>query len=303
VKLYAAVSGRSDAVVEAAYPHVLVSYALDPDLALLRAHTPRSLLVDSGAFTAWTKGHAIDVDDFGQWALTLRARAGLGYEAVGDVRFINLDVIPGERGRKPTADEVEHAAGASMANADRLRAMGVDVIEVYHYGEPEPVLDALLERRQPGGVVAIGGSVGVEHRERIRWHDAVWAHVFAEHARRRALTPEAAIADGGIGPTTTARGRLTEVPPLHGLGTSNEDLARRYPWWSVDSSTHAIPFRFGRTLNGRGRQEFIESSGGTVLRRAVPAQRLEAVRILRRWQRLERDMTAAWERRGVRYAT
>lgn len=310
MKLYAAVSGRPPAIVARAYPHILVSYALDADLGILRDYTPESLLIDSGAFTVWTKGRSIDVDEYGQWCSALagddavRERWG-GIGGVSDLRFVNLDVIPGERGRRPTADEVTHAAEASMANADRLRDVhGLAVMEVYHYGEPPAVLDAILERRRPGEVAAVGGSVGVDHGERVRWHDAVWSHVFAHHA----AVLDLAEPEGGV---------AKEVPPLHGLGASNEDLARRYPWWSCDSSTFTIPQRFGRTLNDRGRQQFItrprpthaRDHRGTPppaeldLRRNKDAQAIETIRILDRWARIARDMTAAWERRGIRCAS
>lgn len=290
MRFYAAVSGKHDAVVESRYPHVLVSFALDPGLAILDEYTPASVMIDSGAFTEWTKGHTVDVDAYGEWATGTALRLTM---KVGDVRFINLDVIPGEPGRKPTEAEVTTAAYASMRNADTLRVKhGLKIMEVFHYGEPPDVLDAILARRQVGEVVGLGGSVGVEHRERTRWLDEVWAHVFEHHAS------VASRARGGRG--VAALRAVQHVPPLHGLGTSNEDLSRRYPWWSVDSSSYTIPHRFGRTLNARGRQEFMSTSGGTVTRRAAPAQRIEATRILRRWQRLERDMTRAWDRRGIR---
>lgn len=302
MKLYAAVSGRAEPVVDRAYPHVLVSYALDPRLTILDAYTPESLLIDSGAFTVWTKGRTIDVDDYGAWC----GEVGAAHDGKCDVAFVSLDVIPGDHGRKPTVDEVTAAAAASMTNADRLRSHhGLRVMEVYHYGEPVDVLDALLARRRPGETVGVGGSVGVPHNERTRWHDAVWAHVIAKHT-----TVNAVVGPGGRDARVD---RETVVPPLHGLGASNEDLARRYPWYSVDSSTYTIPQRFGRTLNARGRQEFIRLPGEHVrdrrdqppsdtLRRNKSAQAIEAGRILDRWRRLEASMTGAWERRGIRYA-
>lgn len=289
MRFYAAVSGRAEPVVDRRYPHVLVSFALDPALGILRAYTPESLLCDSGAYTAWTKDRAVDVDAYGRWARKLASV----HMATFDLRFINLDVIPGKPGREPTYREAADAVYASMANADRLRDIyDLKVMEVFHYGEDGTVLDELLTRRREGEVIGIGGSVGVEHRRRTAWLDELWAHVFKHHTKNVVY----AKTDG-----ITARDE-SEVPPLHGLGTSNEDLARRYPWWSVDSSTYTIPQRFGRRLNRQGRQEFIETPTGQVLRRVKPAQQVEAIRILDRWRRLERDMTRAWEHRGIRYA-
>lgn len=309
MRLYAAVNGRAEPVIDTRYPHVLISYALDPRLSILDAYTPESVLIDSGAFTAWTKGRQIDVDEYGKWAAGLAAKTGTLIP--DDLRFINLDVIPGERGRAPTTSEVDKAATASMANADRLRdEHGLAIMEVYHYGEGADILDTLLERRRPGEVLGIGGSVGVDHGQRVRWHDAVWAHVSDRHTLVEPTTPDPPTR---VSTATVLHAKV--VPPLHGLGASNEDLAKRYPWWSCDSSTYTIPQRFGRTLNARGRQEFIKRPGPRVrdrrdqppppeqdLRRIKPAQRVEAIRILDRWKRIERDMTGAWARRGVRYA-
>jgi hypothetical protein len=299
VRFYAAVNGRGGAVQpveDVRHPHVLISYALDPDLAILRTYTPESLLIDSGAFTVWTKGRTVDVDRYGEWCAELAANDSEQMRAI-TLAFVNLDVIPGEPRRPPTPAEVEHAASESMRNADRLRTVhGLPVMEVYHYGEAADVLAQLLARRRAGEVLGIGGSVGVQRHERRRWLDAVWGAVMADSVPHPApICDDVRPYDVIVPPTTT-------VPPLHGLGCSNEELARRYPWWSVDSSTYTIPQRFGRSLNARGRQEFMATSGGTVTRRVKPAQRVEAIRILHRWQRLERDMTRAWAARGVRYA-
>lgn len=274
MKFYAAILPTADVLrAVGTYPRVLLSFAHNPDKALSVLH-PAEVMIDSGAFTVWTTGASIDLDAYGRWCADLLAR-----ERAFDVSFINLDVIPGGPDRAATPEDRERAMAASMVNADRLRDVyGIPIMEVFHFGEPVAFLHELLARRRPGESLGFGGIAAMEHRARGKWLDAAWGEAMA-----------------------WARS-ATVVPRLHGLGCSNEDFARRYPWWSVDSSTHAIPFRFGRTLNGKGRQEFITRPGGESLRRALPAQRIEAVRILDRWKRLERDMTAAWDRRGIEFA-
>lgn len=59
------------------------------------------LIVDSGAFTAWTKGVKLNVDEYIQWLNEHKEYIYLAGQ---------VDSIPGEKGRKTTIQEVKQAA-------------------------------------------------------------------------------------------------------------------------------------------------------------------------------------------------
>ena len=93
------------------------------------------IMLDSGAFTAWTKGEEVTLDHLIRDYRTLIDDFGYGKEKVW---LINLDKIPAEPGRTPTPYELEEAIKISDENFHRLTdKFGDIVIPVYHQGEGE----------------------------------------------------------------------------------------------------------------------------------------------------------------------
>lgn len=112
---------------------------------------PRALMLDSGAFTAFTGGKAIDHD-----ALIAEARKDMWTEAIG------LDVIGDWR--------------ASKANAERELALGATkMIPTFHLGDPWELLEFYVERFPK---VGIGGMVGAPKKLILRFLDQVFARAW-----------------------------------------------------------------------------------------------------------------------------
>lgn len=253
------------------YPHVLISFIYDKEGDFFErrlGYWPRSCLGDSGAFTVWTKGETIDLDAYIAWCHSY-------LEKRPDFLAISLDVIPGSLdGGAPTKAQQKKAMRDSLKNGDRLREAGVRIMEVFHWHEPNSYLDELLDRRQEGEVLGIGGLAGggsiVAKRE---FCDSVFARV-----KERC-------------------GDWAQLPPIHGLGISPESpLAARYPWWSVDSSSWAAPAKFGRHVSRNGKRGGRDSRVGN---RSV--RRLYLTRVLEGWNRREVELTRMWEQRGISY--
>ena len=119
---------------------------------------PHKLFIDSGAFSAWTKGKVIDVDEYIDW---INARA----------EFIDLygqvDVIPGDRVHGHTSEQVKEAAKATWENYLYMRPKmkkPEGLLYTFHVGEPLEYLKQALEWRdengQPIPYIALGGMVG-----------------------------------------------------------------------------------------------------------------------------------------------
>lgn len=279
MKVYAAVSAnQSDLHIETecSFPNLLISYAFDKrglfrdKMGALSLDPARyDFLLDSGAFSVWTSGGVVDIDQYIEWARGF-------HDDLPVVRPINLDVIPGEHGGPPPDNRTRSkAVKQSERNADKIRAAGLPVMEVYHWHEPLKVLDKLLERREEGMPVGIGGVAGPGSvNDKVEFVDTVF-----DRLRKRC-------------------GGWDGIPPLHGLGISPEArLGRRYPWWSIDASSWQYPQRLGNRVGAGGK-----SRGKDHRTRQNDVAGIYMRRILRRWERVEEDMTRMWAQRGVRHA-
>ena len=119
---------------------------------------PKKLFIDSGAFSAWTKGKEIDVDEYINW---INDRSD----------FIDLygqiDVIPGDRVKGHTQEQVEEAAMLTWKNYLYMRPKMKNpdgLLYTFHVGEPYDYLKKALEWTDDEGkhipYIAFGGMVG-----------------------------------------------------------------------------------------------------------------------------------------------
>jgi hypothetical protein len=166
------------------------------------------LIMDSGGFTAWTKGKEIDVVAYGEWISEMKEK----YSHVKRIEAINLDVITNKTDPK---EKILAAVRKGEENRQKLNDMGHQVWPVHHIHDPMEVLDDFYaEAKQSGVIVGIGGTVGTPTKIRQAYFDKVFAKVRADI-------------------------------PLHGLAVTSKHLALRYPWFSVDSSIAQSPRRYG----------------------------------------------------------
>lgn len=127
----------------------LVSYYyIKEDLRVL-SHQFENQMLDSGAFTAWTKGSTITVEELAQFI-----------KQYGDNfhHYINLDVIGNDI--------------ASYENYHKLKKMGINTVPVFHRLEDWQYLHKYC---QESDYICIGGCVGFSVKELIPFLD----HCFA----------------------------------------------------------------------------------------------------------------------------
>jgi hypothetical protein len=156
------------------------------------------LILDSGAFSAWTKKVVIQLDDY---IAFIKANIDqIDY-------YVNMDVIPGEFGRKPSEDEVEKSAQASWDNLIYMESEGLHPVPVYHMGESIEWLDKLIDH----GCSYIGISPANDRttKQKIKWLDMVFHHICDSNGVPKIRT--------------------------HGFGVTSLPILYRYPWYSVDS--------------------------------------------------------------------
>jgi len=170
-----------------------------------------NVILDSGAFSAWTKFKAIDLDDY--IAFINQHKDLVDF-------YINLDVIPGNFGRIPTAEEVEESALAGIKNLEYMESKGLKPMPVFHQGEELKYLTIYIEK----GYDYIGISPANDRstKDKIQWLDGIFEF----------------ISDDKGFPTIKT----------HGFGVTALEIMFRYPWFSVDSASWAFTGAFGSIL-------------------------------------------------------
>jgi len=170
-----------------------------------------NLLLDSGAFSAWNNGKAIDLDHYIAFI-----KANIEHIE----HYVNLDVIPGEFGRTPSPSEVEVSAEQGWANMLRMEAEGLRPIPVFHMGEQFKWLRRMVEHGCP--YIGISPANDRPTKAKAVWLDRVFDQI-----------------------TDAAGWPLVRT---HAFGVTSIDLLIRYPWYSADSTTWIMIAARGKIL-------------------------------------------------------
>lgn len=159
--------------------------------------------LDSGAYSAWTRGAVIDLDEYCEFI-----KANAEHLEV----YANLDCIAGTPDGMATPEQREEAAEQSWRNFLYMTEVhGLPgVMPVYHYGETVKHLQRMLD--YGCSYIGLGGLVGTARRTRQQWLDRIWN----QHLTNDDGTPKVKV---------------------HGFGMTTVDHIFRYPWFSVDSTS------------------------------------------------------------------
>lgn len=116
------------------------------------------LFVDSGAFSAWSRGIEVDIEEY---------IAFVKYHRGSIEHCINLDTI--SMGSDPWS--LDKAAEASWKNFQYLRECDVPALPVFHYGEDMKWLKLFCRECD---YICLGGMVGITAADRTRWLDTAF---------------------------------------------------------------------------------------------------------------------------------
>jgi len=181
----------------------------------------RLALCDSGVFSTWTLGEEVDIDAYAEFC----------HENI-DIfsAMVGCDVIPGEFGRVPTAQEVDTSAAKGWENylhmVEDLKLPAHRVIHVFHQGEEIKWLENLMKYNDDhikagGEALYIGLSPANDRttKQKAMWLDQVMPYI--------------------TNPDGSAKVRW------HGFGVTAVDLLKRYPWFTIDSTSWMRAGAFG----------------------------------------------------------
>jgi len=161
------------------------------------------IMLDSGAFTAWNKGKVIELEPLIQVYGEMIEKYEHGLRKVW---LINLDKIPGERGRTASHEELEEAMRESDRNYEILvKHFGDRVLPVFHQNEPK---ERLRNVCQMADYICISPRNDVAEKFRISW--AAEVHTLLLNEPKRVRT--------------------------HGLATTGMHMLRNVDWFSADSA-------------------------------------------------------------------
>ena len=123
-----------------------------------KEHPGTKVFVDSGAFSAWSKGRKIDVDEYIDYINTNTNELTL---------FASVDNIPGELTRTPTLKEKQQSPILSWENYMYMRERVKEkdkLLPVFHIGEDLKYLNNMCNIVLDGKhipYIALGGTVGI----------------------------------------------------------------------------------------------------------------------------------------------
>lgn len=149
--------------------NILWSYAYLKNCDGLEFLREKNLLIDSGAFTLWTKGRQVDLDEYIEYV-----KKEVSKLKFNKVDIINLDVIPGKFGKKPEKEEIEHSAEQGMKNYLYMKSKGVKTIHTFHQHEDFKWLERVMKTSD---YIGISPANDVSLKSRINWLNKVYSIV------------------------------------------------------------------------------------------------------------------------------
>lgn len=191
-------------------------------ITYIREVEHRKLFVDSGAFSAHTKGRELDVDEYIEY---LNARQGC-FEVIAQV-----DKIPGEFGKKKTREQLLEAPELSWENYLYMRDRVIDynnLTPIFHQGEDFKHLHRMLETTFDGEhipYIGISPANDVSTREKAKWFETVFRII------RDSSNPNV---------------------KTHAFGMTSLDLLEQYPFYSADSTSWLMTSANGSIMTSWG---------------------------------------------------
>lgn len=120
--------------------------------------TGRRIFLDSGAFSAFTQGVTINLQEYCRYILKNRD--------IFEVASV-LDAI----GNPDNPQSLREAADKTYYNLTMMERFGVEALPCFHYGEPEHVLEYYASNYE---YITLGGMVPISSPQLKIWLDRIW---------------------------------------------------------------------------------------------------------------------------------
>lgn len=239
---------------------VLFSFAsassVEKALQILEYLSPNTeFIIDSGAFSAWNSGKEIKREELLEFYRAIRAKFPKAH-------FINLDKIPGERGRKPTKEEAREACEISWNNYLWFKKNGIITLPVFHEDDDWTFLYRMMKETD---YIAISPANDSSVQRRMKWLDKVYSILKANYK-------------------------------THGLAATSETLLKRYPFYSVDSINWKALVIYG---GNSSKIKTIPKDKISELVRKKGTREIMMRKEIQTYKHLQDKITKLWKKRGV----
>jgi len=222
---------------------VLVTYPLVKDK---KEWIQPSYFLDSGAFSAFTRGAKIDIQQYIQFIKDNKISIYASLDVIGDAK-------------------------KSYENYLIMRQAGLRPIPAFHYGEDFAFFEEYLETED---YVAIGGVAQLKMTDRlIPFLDKCFRTVHKYWPKK-----------------------------IHGFAITRTALLKRYPFYSVDSTSWIVPRKFAEMNKFHKGQLFrIKKRHSKPLTELLDGNERNR-REIKEMRKQEEYITRMWEKRGITFA-
>ena len=182
----------------------------------------RNIFIDSGAFSAWSKGKPLDVDNYIEF---------LNKNSEAFTAFASIDNIPGELTRAATLKEREESPMLSWENYLYMRERINEkdkLVPTFHAGEDLKHLSNLLEVKLDNKhipYIALGGTVGATMNYKKKWYSTCFK-VISESSNPNVK--------------------------VHAFGMTAFDVLESFPFYSADSTSWIMTTANGNLMTDYG---------------------------------------------------
>lgn len=183
------------------------------------------LVVDSGAYSAWSRGKLFDMDEYINF---------LNSNHILDVAFwaAEADKIPGSMGVDPTEEERLAAPEESWNNylyMIKRVTWPKKIVPIFHQGEDYRHLIRMLTYQFEDGdyipYIGISPRNDVHVGEKMKWYESIWKIIYEKCAEL---------------------GR--DIPLTHNFGMTTISMMEQYPSCSSDSTSWVRSASFGNIM-------------------------------------------------------
>lgn len=238
---------------------------------------PENVIIDSGAFSVWSRGDEVDIDQYANFCLSMKEQF-----PKSNLYFVNLDVLPGKFGKRPNDQEREQSAIDGWKNMEYLESKGLKVIPVFHQHEDFKWLDKLKAHTD---YIGISPANDVSMDEKMNWLNKVFAHI-------------------------------RDTVKTHGFAVTSYKQLFNYPFYSVDSSSWTSPSRFGtipiftddmqmKVIKYKDKKHVVkmfDSLSGMGIDKISSDDWSHRIRLsIRSYLELEKQANKLWKGRGINY--
>ncbi len=131
---------------------------------------PKRIILDSGAFSVWSKGDVLSLEDYANFCVGFKSLLPKEIE----LNVVNLDVLPGTWGHVPSKEQIAESAEKGWQNMLYLESLGLKVIHVFHQHEDFAILDKL---KAHSDYIGISPANDVSMKQKLDWLNKVFLNI------------------------------------------------------------------------------------------------------------------------------